>query len=1100
MAFDVQKTNIEISAVDKTKVAFDSIKGSITNLTGQFGALTGLLGTGAFLAFTKRIIDQADGMNDLSKRTGIAVEQIGAWRLATEQSGTSMEALTSALGKGSKYLVQHGDDLQKIGINAKNSEDLILQLSGIISKMPSDDPRRTALAMQVLGKSAGELIPLLSEGEDGLRQMLARGRELNPVTADLAKNADEFNDSLAELKIVSGGLFVNLVANVLPSFNTYLKQLQAVVNDGDWLEKLGFFTLGYVPGRIADKTEKPEVQIQKYTQRIVELKKELAEFTGGKFGYRKDGILAQIAEAESGLAAQKQRQRGSFNSLTTPAVFDEAAMNEFLKFGGNAPKKDAIAERIKSLGVENSLLAQGVAIEDARTIARLKADGATDQQIVKMLNLTNAQNQYEESEKAAEKTKQDLIKATEDHAEAMQKLLQTADDEVLNAQAQYVESERNLQVMQLGESAVIRMESARLLEAAASAEQGLAYARLNGLSQENIDFTETQILRLKQLAEARLKVAGGIDATTAFEKEKDRIKELADEHKKAEQEVARNREQYVREFSQALTNGLFDSFKKGESFGKAMFRNLTSLAKTVFVREIENLFTGGSGGGILGSVFGKVAKNIPGASGGGFGGGGSIFGTIKDIFSNANGSIVDTISSLGQTISAFGSSGTGILKDIASSIGSFTQLNAGFVSKALPYAGAVLQLAQGNIAGAALTAIGTAIGGPIGGAIGGLLGGAFGKKKPRAKIYSSQAVSSFVDGELQSSNTAQYMTGKRFVALGAEKNLLALNQNFATSINAILKEFNIKNNLDVTSFVGQRKKKARGIFSAALDGQSVFNYDNIIGGNAQQALEQMVDDVMSKGIVAALEKSTLPVGIKKFFTELESKEEVNDAINTIIGLKRSLVDLPPIFNSIRDALDTTAYKVSISDLKARFEAIGTYTSLFYSAEENFATFTKQLTSQFGALNQTLPDTREGFRSLIDGLMNDFSETGRNTFNGLVALSPAADAYYKQLLAQKDAINQVNQALADGLDRNLYSTFADFASAQATVASGGIDTFTARYSSPNAMNEALLAEIKLLREENANMRLTMEAVATYTQETSKIQKRWNGDGLPETRVI
>jgi uncharacterized protein YdaT len=249
------------------------------------------------------------------------------------------------------------------------------------------------------------------------------------VTADLAKNADEFNDSLAELKLVSGGLFVNLVSNILPSLNTYLKQLQMIVNDGDWMDKLLFFTVGYVPGKVADQTEKPEVQIQKYTQRIVELKKELADLSSGKFGYRKDGILKQIEEAEAGLSSQRQRQRGNLSPKgKIGGGVSEDAINTFLKPEGGTPKRDAIAERIKALGIENTLLEQGVSIEDARTIARLKGDGATDQQIVKMLNLTNVQTQYEESEKRAEKTKQDLIKATGDHAEAMQKLLQTADE------------------------------------------------------------------------------------------------------------------------------------------------------------------------------------------------------------------------------------------------------------------------------------------------------------------------------------------------------------------------------------------------------------------------------------------------------------------------------------------------------------------------------------------------------------------------------------------------------------------------------------------------------------------------------------------------
>jgi len=301
-----------ISQLKEAQFKADALKDSNVGLTssikGMIGAYAGIASIAVLGKLSKDTIDLADNMNDLSRRTGLAVEQIGAWRLATEQSGTSIEALTGALGKGSKYLVEHGEDLKKIGINAKTSEELILKLSGVISKIPSDDPRRTALAMQVLGKSAGELIPLLSEGEGELRKMLNRGKELNPVTADLAKNADAFNDSLAELKLVSSGLFVDLVSDTLPSLVTYLGQMKLIVNEGDWLDKLAFFTTGYVSGKVADQTEKPETQILRYRDAIVELKKELAKAEKFNIPFvNKDALRSELLDLEAGLKAQRQR-------------------------------------------------------------------------------------------------------------------------------------------------------------------------------------------------------------------------------------------------------------------------------------------------------------------------------------------------------------------------------------------------------------------------------------------------------------------------------------------------------------------------------------------------------------------------------------------------------------------------------------------------------------------------------------------------------------------------------------------------------------------------------------------------------------------------
>lgn len=1025
MAFDIQKTNIEITAIDKTKVAFESVRANLMGLTGNLGALTGLLGVGAFVAFTKRIIDQADSMNDLSKRTGIAVEQIGAWRLATEQSGTSMDALTQALGKGAKYLVQHGDDLKKIGINAKTSEELILQLSGIISQMPADDPRRTALAMQVLGKSAGELIPLLSEGEQGLRKMLDRGRELNPITAEMAKNAADFNDNLAVMKLLSSGLFVNLVATTLPSFNTYLKQMQMVVNDGDWMDKLLFFTVGYVPGKIADKTEKPEDQIKRYTNRIIDLKKELKGMPAGWETPREGYLKKELATAEVGLSAQRDRQRGSISPKgRIGGGVSEAALDLFLKPVRTA-KTDTVGDRIKELARENAVLATGKTLEDARTIARYQSQGASKSQIDLIMSLTSTQNQYEAAEKASQKTKEDLIKATEGHAEAMLKLSDASFDLVKNAQDEAAAQERNVQIMQLGESAVIRMDAARLSEAAASAEQGLAYARLNGLSAENIGFVETEILRIKQLAAERLRLANGKDAETAFEKEKQRIEDL----QKAQDDAFKQTEQDAKRTADSIYNSISDSIvrslEKGDGSFKSFLKGLQNTAKTAIIRIGIDFFANMSG---LTGLINQVARMVSGAGSAAGGATGAatkatgLFGGLKDILTSGNNSIVSSIASLGQTISEFGSTGTGFITDMASRLGSWTQLNASLISKALPYAGAILQLLKGDFKGAifqgAGVAIGNFFGGPIGGAIGGFLGKALGglfggKKKPRFGTYRA---GEYEDGVFTATKARQL-----YKPLGAEKQLDSLSETFARTLGGFLKSFGLNDSVSTKAALIQKQKASYGQFSAIFDGGSIKGDVKGSAKTTQKTFEQFVEKVLGDTLAKAIQASSLSSGIKKFFNGLIKKEDVLDAMNTLAGLNSSLKDLPPIFNAIKNAIDTTSYQTSIAGLKAQFSAIGTYTNLFYTPQEQFATFTKQLSSQLASLDTPLLKTRDEYRKLVDGI-NVTDESSRGLFNGLISLAPAMDSYFKQLEEQKAQVD----ALTDSLrDMNSFTSLAEY---------------------------------------------------------------------------
>ena len=1054
MAFDIQKTNIEITATDKTKVAFDSVRSNLTGMAGQLGALTGLLGAGAFVAFTKRIIDQADSMNDLSKRTGIAVEQIGAWRLVTEQSGTSMDALTQALGKGAKYLVQHGDDLQKIGINAKTSEELILQLSGVISKMPSDDPRRTALAMQVLGKSAGELIPLLSEGEQALRKQLETGREANQVTTKLAQNADTFKDNLAELSVNSGKLAVNFVGVLLPSLNQISQKMLEATKEGNILKGVlaGILEIG-TQALFGNEETRGASKISAVGNRIKFDQQRYSALVSGGSTQKAAELLKDIENQKIGYRALILKQSEPYNKKSddkTPlTAAQEAELKKQLENGngkGSAGllKTDTIGDRIQELARENALLAQGKTLEDSRTIARLKSQGASQAQIDLIMSLTNTQNQYEAAEKASQKTKEDLIKATEGHAEAMLKLSDASFDVVKNAQDEAAAQERNLQVLQLGESAVIRMDAARLNEAAASAEQGLQYAKLHGLSATNIAFVETEILRIRQLAAERLRLANGQEAQAAFEKDKQRIEDLTkaqdDAFKQTEQDVKRTADSIYN----SITDSLVRSFEKGNGSFKSFLKGLQNTAKTAAIRLGIDFFANASG---LTGLISQVARAISGAgaagglaslfsggasaagdaasgSGGGFGGllsqGRILFEGITKGFGNLNNSFIEGIAGVGTSLRGFGFDKLGLL----------IENNSTILGNIAPFAGAAFSLLKGDLKGAVGQGIGAgiglAIGGPVGGfigsALGSVLGGAFGKKKPRAKIYSSQSISSFDGGELVSNANPAYATGKRYVPLGAESSLDALNEQFSKSLSAILGSYGLASKIDTYSLVSQRKKKASGIFNASVNGQSAYSYNqSAVAGDAKSAFASMMEAVLGQGVATSIQKSALPDGIKKFFDSLVKKDDVSDAINTLVGLKSALVDLPPVFNSIRNAIDTTGYKTSIADLKTRFAAVGTYTSLFYSEQEQFATFTKQLSSQLGVLDTPLLKSRDEYRKLVDGI-SVVDKSSSNLFNGLVALAPAMDSYFKQLESQKTTA----EALANTLrGMNEFTSLAEY---------------------------------------------------------------------------
>lgn len=591
------------------------------------------------------------------------------------------------------------------------------------------------------------------------------------------------------------------------------------------------------------------------------------------------------------------------------------------------------------------------------------------------------------------------------------------------------------------------------------------------------------------------------------------LQDAADENYKAAQKAFKDVEDEKRREFQKTIDGINQTFREGfaslvnggKGSWKAFTQSLFTTFKTTVADQIYRLFAQPFVVKLVASILGVGASGsasaggvIDSLTGGSSGGIGGLFSTVKDFFSGGNGSIISAIEGFGSTIS----NGLGGIRD---TIGGFLGQNASLVANLSAFSGAALSLLKGDIKGAAFqgagAGIGLALGGPIGGAIGSFLGGALGSafgSKERAKIYDSTSRQVYENGGITSLSNASANSGRRWKPLGAESTLNELNMAFAQTLGGFLSEFGISDKISSNANVGQRKKTAAGYFSASF-GNGSYTYQQGGDQNAQQAFEKLAEAVLSEGIISGIKQSALPAGIKKFFDELTTKEQVFDAINTIVGLKNSLLDLPEIFNAVRNAIDTTAYTTSIEALKAQFSATQNFVNLFYSDTEKFNIFTQQLVTQLGSLNKVLPSSRDEYRLLVESI-NVVDAASRDQYNGLIALAPAMNEYFNLLGQQAAGIDEVNQALADGLNQNLFSTFADYASARASAANGLSPAGFIGERSSSEKDSALALEVKSLREQGANQQTILETIATYLYNMEKIYKQWNGDGLPAERGI
>ena len=184
--------------------------------TAAMGAVAAALG-----ASVVSFADAGSQMADMSARTGVSAEALGALSYAAKQSGTSIEEVEGALRKMQKGIAEATsgsksaiDNFAAIGISmdqlaGKSPDQQFALISAAIADI-EDPTMRAGAAMNVLGKSATSILPLITSDVQGL---VDRARELGIVLSeeDVAA-ADALGDTLDTLKDTIGGLFVKIGA------------------------------------------------------------------------------------------------------------------------------------------------------------------------------------------------------------------------------------------------------------------------------------------------------------------------------------------------------------------------------------------------------------------------------------------------------------------------------------------------------------------------------------------------------------------------------------------------------------------------------------------------------------------------------------------------------------------------------------------------------------------------------------------------------------------------------------------------------------------------------------------------------------------------
>ena len=614
----------------------------------------------------------------------------------------------------------------------------------------------------------------------------------------------------------------------------------------------------------------------------------------------------------------------------------------------------------------------------------------------------------------------------------------------------------------------------------------------------------------------------------AYKKELERVNKLQaianDNFEKAQRDNAKAEEEKLRQFEktvegidQVFREGFANMVNGGKSTWHSFTKSLVTTFKTAVVDAIYKMLAQPFVVKLVASILGVTASGTASAASAAVGSSGSIFGMIKDGIGSINSNITGAIESVGAYI-------TDGLGGIGDTIGGFIGQNSAAIANGFSYAGALFQAAQGNFTGAIGTAIGTYFGGPVGGAIGSMVGslvsGLFGGGHvSRPKYYANTKVTNSGTSLINAYGNSDAKGTGGDVAINSSKGLGDAILAYTKAFGGTSKEFTI----------GTNYQSKYNTYLATIGGSTAKNG---MGSDFQFKPDQAMG-ATALAFVTAVKKGL--VTIPSYLTNViqRSNVDLNNAIDSIntLGTVRTMMDslktLPPVFKSIGDAINNTLTLDKVAELQTRFNAINTYTALFYSDAEKLTYFTKQVQSQFTALNQALPESRDAFRALVDGV-DTTTASGLGLFNSLVDLAPTMDAYYKALQQQADATQNVVDAMAN-LDINKFKTLVDYTRAQRYIengnstqgipgfASGGMHSGGLRIVGENGpeleatgparivnnrelMNSlrnpdhgsaVLVAEIGRLRQENQAQQV---AIVQATQKMAKILDKIDNQGI------
>ena len=367
-----------------------NVKKSTVNITKLFGVALAGIGAafGAVTLAAKKFAETTDRIDKMSQSIGISRKTFQEWDYIMGQNGASIESLemgmktlvdqitntSTAADKNSTALGKLGISVTDVNGNLKDQETVFNEVVSALQAMPQGT-QKAALANELLGRSATELMPLLNQTAEGTEALRKNAYDLGIVLSDQAVTAGvAFVDALDDLKKAGSGFLNNVVAPLIPLLVDLITRFTKFATEGDNLKNI---IKGIVSAGLLIFVTSTALAIPGLIAQITALKTAVMAFnTTALFG--PTGIIIGLAALVAALVAVGNAVHQSalkeianeFGNLATEANMSTEKIYKVQEAIANASKgagtfeeiRDQVKQFSEDLGIsESQVIAIGLA-------------------------------------------------------------------------------------------------------------------------------------------------------------------------------------------------------------------------------------------------------------------------------------------------------------------------------------------------------------------------------------------------------------------------------------------------------------------------------------------------------------------------------------------------------------------------------------------------------------------------------------------------------------------------------------------------------------------------------------------------------------------